>query len=179
MRKSWYVDRHRIVQDLYDRLCRERSPTLVALVGESGSGKTTMGVEFVMDRRVQNFFSDGIIWLSVDHGNTDRLPSLMEHLTRMVDKKYFGKGSPNLIYRDSGTEHIKRYIEQGRQGQGLKFLVVAENVWDPEVVRELRKTGMWILINTRDKTIMARLPNDPVEMKRCLSKFMKWLTMQG
>ena len=179
MRKSWYVDRHLIVQDLYDRLCQERSPTLVALVGESGSGKTTMGVEFVMDRRVQSFFSDGIIWLSVDHGATDRLPSLMEHLNRMVNKKYFGKSSPKLIYRDSGTEHIKRYIEQGRQGQGLKLLVVAENVWDPEVARELRKTGMWILITTRDKTIMARLPNDPVEMKRCLSKFMKWLTVQG
>ena len=166
MRKSWYVDRHQIVQDVYDRLCRERSPTLVALVGESGSGKTTVAVEFVMDRRVQSFFSDGIIWLSVDDGATDRLPSLMKRLAGMVDENMSEKVRQILGYRDSGTEHIKRYIDQGRQGQGLRCLVVADNVWNPEVVQELKKTGMWILITTRDQKIMARSPNDPVENEK-------------
>ena len=108
MRKSWYVDRHQIVQDVYDRQCRERSPTLVALVGESGSGKTTVAVEFVMDRRVQSFFCDGVIWLSVDGGPTDRLPSLMERLAGMVDKNMSKTVRQTLVYPNSGTEHIKR-----------------------------------------------------------------------
>ena len=163
MRKSWYVDRHQVVQDVYDRLCRERSPTLVALVGESDSGKTTVAVEFVMDRRVQSFFTDGIIWLSVDDGATDLLPSLMERLAGMVDKNMSERDRQTLVYRDSGTEHIKRYIERGRQGQGLRCLVVADNVWDPEVVRELQKTGMWIIITTRDQKIMARSSNNLME----------------
>ena len=162
-RKSWYVDRRQIVRDVYDRLCQEMSPTLVALVGESGSGKTTVAVEFVMDSQVQSFFSDGIIWLSVDDGAAHRLPSLMVRLAGMVDKNISERVRQALIYSDDGTEHIKRYIEQGRQGQGLRCLVVADNVWEPEVVRELKKTGMWILLTTRDQKIMARSPNDPVE----------------
>ena len=179
MRKSWYVDRHQIVQDVYDRLCRERSPRLVALVGESGSGKTTVAVEFNMDRRVQSFFSDGIIWLSVDDGATDRLPSLMVRLAGLVDKNISGRVHQTLVYPDGGTEHIKRYIEQGRQGQGLRCLVVADNVWDHEVVRELKKTGMWILITTRDQRLWRVRRTIPWKMKICLLKFMKWLTIQS
>ncbi|CAN0348883.1 unnamed protein product, partial [Ascophyllum nodosum] len=55
------------------------------------------------------------------------------------------------------------YIQQGRQGQGLRCLVVADNVWNHEVVRELRKTGMWIVITTRVQKIMTHSPNDPME----------------
>ena len=159
--KSWYVDRHQIVQDVYDRLCLEGSPGLIALVGEGGSGKTTVAVEIVMDSRVQSFFSDGITWLSVDDGAADRLPSLMKHLAEMVDKNISERVRQNLVHPDSGTEHIKRYIQQGRQGRGLRCLVVADNVWDSEVVRELRKTGLWILITTRDKKVTTLSPNDP------------------
>ena len=39
-------------------------------------------------------------------------------------------------------------------------------MWDPEVVRELRKTGMWILITTRDQNIMTRSSIDPMENEK-------------
>ena len=56
------------MQDVYERLCRGESPKLVTLAGESGSGKTTVAEEITMDSRVRDFFSDGIVWLSVDEG---------------------------------------------------------------------------------------------------------------
>ena len=41
--KSWYVDRHQIVQDVYDRLCLEGSPGLIALVGGRWFGQNHGG----------------------------------------------------------------------------------------------------------------------------------------
>lgn len=106
MRKGWYVGRQQIVQDMFDRLCRESPPKLAALVGESGSGKTTVAVEIIMDVRVQQFFSNGIVWLSVDDGAYDRLPTLMTCLAGKVDKNMSQAQREYLINSGGSANYI-------------------------------------------------------------------------
>ena len=64
----------------------EARPRVVGLVGESGSGKTATAAEIVRSPEVLEYFSDGVIWLTVNEGDgdQDRLPALMHRLARMV-----------------------------------------------------------------------------------------------
>lgn len=56
---------------------------------------------------------------------------------------------------DDGAAYIKRWVEKGRGGNGLKCLVVANNVWEKEVVSKLLETGMWVLMSTRDEELVT------------------------
>ncbi|CAM9487704.1 unnamed protein product, partial [Laminaria digitata] len=39
-------------------------------------------------------------------------------------------------------------------GEGLRCLVVADDVWDAEVVEKLRETGMQVLMTTRERSLV-------------------------
>ena len=152
-RKTWHVKRQRVMDTVCESLFREGGPHHVGLVGVSGSGKTTAASEIVRSANVQEYFSDGIVWLSVDEGAKQRLPSLMLDLARTVHEDIGGSlgRPPASRSTKSGTGFIKEIME-GRHngGKKLRCLLVADNVWEKRVVSRLRKTGMWILTTSRD-----------------------------
>ncbi|CAM9623475.1 unnamed protein product [Ectocarpus sp. 6 AP-2014] len=127
-------------------------PRLVGLVGDSGSGKTTAASEIIRSNEVRQAFSDGVVWLTVNHGAKDRLPSLMLQLAHMVCEEVGGRRPATS---DDGEACIKEQIQRGHGGKGLKCLVVADNVWEKEVVWKLLETGMWVLLSTRDEELVT------------------------
>ncbi|CAM9623803.1 unnamed protein product, partial [Sphacelaria rigidula] len=46
------------------------------------------------------------------------------------------------------------YVQEAMKRQGLQCLLVADDVWETEVVQELRKTGMRVLLTTRDQVLV-------------------------
>ena len=53
-----------------------------------------------------------------------------------------------------GTSYVRNAITNGNGGNGLSCLVVADDVWDAEVVEQLRETGMRVLITTRERSLV-------------------------
>lgn len=137
-----------------DALPGEGGPRLVGLVGESGSGKTTSAAEIVRSTEVREAFSDGIVWLSVNDGATERLRALMMHLARMVYEDIGGSVGRRPAGLDDGAAYIKQRMQSGHGGKGLKCLVVADNVWKEAVISKLLETGMWVLLSTRDEALV-------------------------
>ena len=155
-RKSWHVERRHVVKNALNALGGDgRLRRLVGLVGDSGAGKTTAASEIVRSTETRAVFSDGILWLTVNDGAKDRLPSLMLQLARMVYEDIGGSvGDPPSASGD-GAAYVQRYVEKGCGGVPYKCLVVADNVWEKEVVSSLLQTGTWVLLSTRNAELVA------------------------
>lgn len=149
--KPWHVERPEIVTRVLETFSCEKGSRVVGLVGESGSGKTTLASQIVRDQKVQKVFPDGIVWLDIGVGGEDRLPLLLNRLAELVYEDIDGlRGEPPVDSEDfDGAAFVKRLVEEGHGGQGLKCLIVADNVWEPEVVRQLRDTSMSILVTAK------------------------------
>lgn len=151
---GWHIERGGIMQDIYNGLCNVGSSRVLGLVGESGSGKTTAASEVVRRKELREFFHDGILWLTVNKGGKDRLAMLMQELALMVHEEVVhGTGRPPTS--DNSTGFIRRLMERGRRGAGLRCLVVADNTWEAEVIAKLQETAMWVLITARDEKLVT------------------------
>ena len=149
--KSWHVERRHVTKTALNALARDGGPRLVGLVGDSGSGKTTAASEIVRSTELRKAFSDGILWLTVNEGAKLHLPSLMLQLARMVYEDVGG----GVGYRPAESSDSAAYIKQRMEScPGLKCLVVADNVWEKEVVSKLLETGMRVLLSTRDAELV-------------------------
>lgn len=169
-RQSWYVRRERVQQIVCEELRRGGSPRIVGLVGESGSGKTTAACELVRSGETLEFFSDGIVWLTVNNGAKDRLSSLMWQLATMLHDDILGSTGPVPAgFGDGGVAYIKKRVEKGNGGKGYRCLVVADDVWDAEVMVALRETGMWVLATTRNELLLEDVDGESVGIDK-LSK---------
>ncbi|CAN0332873.1 unnamed protein product [Ectocarpus fasciculatus] len=153
IRKSWHVERAHVMERVLEALTADGGPHLVGLVGDSGSGKTTVTSEIVRSTEVREAFSDGVVWLTVNHGAMVRLPSLMLQLAHMVYEEIGGRRPATT---DDGAAYIKEQMQRGHGGKGLKCLVAADNVWETEVVWKLLETGMSVLLSTRDEALVTR-----------------------
>ncbi|CAM9661379.1 unnamed protein product, partial [Pylaiella littoralis] len=140
-RKSWHVERRQVMEAVLEALTGGGGPRLAGLFGASGSGKTTAAAEFVRSPKALETFDDGVMWLS---------------LARMVHDDIGGSMGRRPVAADDGAAYIKERMENGHGGKGLKCLVVADNVWDKEVVSELLETGMSVLLSTRDEGLILR-----------------------
>ncbi|CAN0472861.1 unnamed protein product, partial [Scytosiphon promiscuus] len=118
-------------------LTEDGGPRLVGLVGDSGSGKTTAASDIVRSAEVLEAFHDGILWMPINKGAKQRLPSLMMQLARMVYEDIGGSVGCAPATSDDGAAYIKQSMVEGHIGKGLKCLVVADNVWEKEVVLKL------------------------------------------
>lgn len=154
MRKSWHIERHHVIQAVFQALTGDEWPRLVGLVGGSGSGKTTAASEVVRSAEVREAFSDGILWLSVNRGAQGRLPSLMLQLARMVYEDIGNSLGREPGESDDGAAYIKQRLTFGRGRNRMRCLVVADNVWEKEVVSALVETGMWVLLSTRNEELV-------------------------
>ncbi|CAM9765044.1 unnamed protein product [Ectocarpus sp. 12 AP-2014] len=170
-RKSWHVERRHVMETVVEALTGEARPRLVGLVGDSGAGKTTAASEIVRSNVVRETSSGGIVWLTVNNGAKDRLPSLMLQLARMVHEDIGGRvGGQPKESGDNADAYIKQRMENGPGGKGLKCLVVADNVWEKEVVSMLLKNGMTVLLSTRHEELVTGALGVPVRVDELSSE---------
>eukprot|EP00752_Nemacystus_decipiens_P013300 g11780.t1 len=163
-RKSWHVQRGQVMETVFELLAGNQESRLVGLVGGSGSGKTTVASEIVRNVRVREAFCDGIVWLTIGEGAEGRLQSLMIHLARTVHKDIGGSVGRCPAVAEDGVAYVKQWIERGRGGKPFKCLLVADNVWEKEVVSKLLETGMWVLLSTRDEEVVSRAHGEAVSV---------------
>eukprot|EP00752_Nemacystus_decipiens_P003524 g3250.t1 len=161
-RKSWHVERRHVMDKVFEALARGTGPQLVGLVGHSGSGKTTAASEIVRSAEVREAFSDGIVWLTVNDAARDRLSSLMLQLARMMYEDIGGSVGQAPSESDNAVAYIKQRMVGGQGGRCSKCLVVADNVWEKEVVSMLQETGAWLLLSTRDEALVTDLGGEAV-----------------
>eukprot|EP00903_Cladosiphon_okamuranus_P014791 g13702.t1 len=159
--KSWHVKRRRVMEAVFEAFTCD-GERLVGLVGDSGAGKTTAASEIVRSTKVREVFSDGIVWLTVNEGAPGRLPSLMLRLARKVYEDIGGSMGRRPAESDDGAAYIKEWTGKGRGGTGARCLVVADNVWEKEVVSKLLDTGMWVLLSTRDEQLVTHVSGKAV-----------------
>lgn len=162
--KSWHVKRTRVMEKVFDSLCCDRAPRLVGLVGNSGSGKTTTASEAVRSNKLLLFFADGIVWLHVDKDAKGRLPMLMLQLATLYYEDVGGSVGRPPTRLDVGEAFINEQIAKGRSGRGLRCLVIADNVWEKEVIAKLQETGMWVLLTTRNETLMSDADSEAIRI---------------
>ncbi|CAB1116775.1 unnamed protein product [Ectocarpus sp. CCAP 1310/34] len=157
----WKPEDHVIRRHVVARVCEyfdsANSPWMVALVGRSGAGKTSTASEMALHYHLRERFPDGIVWMRCGQGAADsaRLARQMFILATWVHEDVENKLgiSPSAaVAAAEGTAaaYIKTRMEQGNAGRGLKCLVVADDVWEPEVLDMLRQSGMKALITSRD-----------------------------
>ncbi|CAN0553487.1 unnamed protein product, partial [Ectocarpus sp. 12 AP-2014] len=145
----------------------EGGPVVAALTGRSGAGKTTAAAAMVGERqgpirphageteeqartrldRVRARFSDGVVWLRVGKGAgaADRVPDLMCKLAKALHEDVFKSRVDAPEVGEDGESYVKKIVELTKK----RCLVVADDVWEKEVVEKLRETGMWVLLTTR------------------------------
>lgn len=145
----------RVMNAVLEALAGSGGPSLVGLVGDSGSGKTTIASEIVRNPAVREAFSDGIVWLTVNHGAKHHLASLMLQLARMIHDEVAGGVGRRPAESVDGTVYVRQATESGNGGKGLKCLVVLDNVWDREVMSKVLETGMWVVISTRSEKLVS------------------------
>ena len=164
--KSSHVVRDGVVERVCKILGGEQGQAMAALTGRSGAGKTTSAAAMVGERgvirahagetenqartrldRVRALFTDGVVWLRVGkgEGTADRLPRLMLKLAmRLHENAMNGVVDPPEAGEDGGS-YVHKIVAQEK----LRCLVVADDVWEKQVVEKLRETGMWVLLTTR------------------------------
>lgn len=157
----WKPENHVVRNHVVARVCEFfdcASPAwMVALVGRSGAGKTSTASQMALQSHLRERFTDGIVWMRCGQGagESGRLARKMFVLATWVhedvEKKVGISPSDAQVAVDgNAAAYIKTRMEQGNAGRGLKCLVVADDVWDPEVVDMLRQSGMQALITSRD-----------------------------
>lgn len=166
--REWYVEREAAVTQVCQWLGVNRSsrrissggPRVFGLAGPGGAGKSTLAAMVVARVDVRASFRDGVLWLSVGKGAKDRLPALMFDLATSVWKTVLRKTGrrPQRANVGINLEDGAAYIRDVAEENNRRFLVVADDVWDVEVLRELRRTGAWVLYTTRRATSLPETP---------------------
>lgn len=126
-------------------------------MGRSGAGKTSTASEMALQYHLRERFPDGVVWMRCRRGAADsaRLARQMFILATWVHEDVENKlgVSPSAAAaaaEGNAVAYAKARMEQGIAGRGLKCLVVADDVWEPEVLGMLRRSGMKALITSRD-----------------------------
>ncbi|CAM9711117.1 unnamed protein product [Ectocarpus sp. 8 AP-2014] len=168
--RDWYVERVKVAAQICHHLGIGTSngissfpgeqPRMVGLAGPGGAGKSTVASMVVTQVDVQAFFRGRVLWLSVGKGAKDRLPALMFELANRVRETVLQKmarkprGATVGINSEDGAAYIREEAGKG----DTRFLVVADDVWDAEVLGELRRAGAWVIYTTRKTELFPETP---------------------
>lgn len=140
-----------VVADLTN-LRRSASATH-CLLGMGGGGKTLIASSVVRDYRVRTCFKDGVFWLTVGREGKD-VALLLEHLA--VELARAPTDNPRRCPdRFTDAEETLRHLSAVREENGLRCLVVLDNVWRVEVVNAFASTGFHVLVTTRRRKVVA------------------------
>ncbi|CAM9744160.1 unnamed protein product, partial [Ectocarpus sp. 8 AP-2014] len=174
--RDWYVERRAEVAQACDHLeitsirdsfdggsNSDKNPRVVGLAGPGGAGKSTVASMVIAREDVRASFHKGVLWLPVGQGAKDRLPSLMLDLAGMVHKTALSEEPCRPPQRageriDDGVAYITEMMDEGRE----RILVVADDVWEAEVLQELKRVGACILYTTRHDSLLPDAP--PVQV---------------
>ncbi|CAN0259548.1 unnamed protein product, partial [Ectocarpus sp. 13 AM-2016] len=147
-------------------------PPVVGVAGPSGAGKSTIASMIIARDDVRGHFSEkGVVWLSVGQGARDRLLDVMYRLAVMVHELVVDIGdsssspddgpfrppqTPDIgVEPEDGAAYVREILtaEEVERSSGSfgELLVVADDVWEAEVLAELRSTGASILYTTRSE----------------------------
>lgn len=160
----WYVQREAVVSEACARLgignntsVLSEEPRMVGLAGPSGVGKSTAAAMVVRRADVRAHFHEGVLWLQVGQGAKQRLPEIMTRLAGKVYETVMLKRCRPL--RKAGSENDPEdgaaYIREVVDENSRRFLVVADDVGEREVLEELKRAGvLWVLYTTRQDTLL-------------------------
>lgn len=165
---DWHVKGEAIGGEACDRLGVGSSttdtsfeePRIVTLTGLSGTGKSTLASMVVAREDVRMSFHKGVLWLPVGRGAKDRLPELINRLAGMVYETVMRKASrpPRTKVIEKNPEDGAAYIREVVDESSRRFIVVADDVWEVDVLEELKKAGASVLCTTREDSL---LPDGP------------------
>ena len=168
--RHWYVERKSHITKACDLLGIGKSgdnsqvPQVVGLTGPSGAGKSTFASMVIDQEDVRAHFHKGVLWLQVGQGGKDRLPELKSRLANMVYETVMQKvcrapeDHENLgSDAEDGVEYIKEVMSESSESR-VRFLVVADDVWDVEVLNALKSAGAWVLYTSRRKDLLPKFP---------------------
>ncbi|CAM9436286.1 unnamed protein product, partial [Hapterophycus canaliculatus] len=150
-----YVERadlkQQVVQDLVDF---QRSPSAThCVLGMGGQGKTLLASSVVRDDRVRAAFKNGIFWVPVGREGKN-VALLLEYLAVQLARA--PTDTPHdCPHRFDGAEEAARYLSAVLENNGLRCLVVLDNVWGVEVVSAFASTGFHVLVTTRQETVVS------------------------
>eukprot|EP00752_Nemacystus_decipiens_P008099 g7240.t1 len=164
--RDWYVEREAVIGQACDRLgvgsngSGFREPRAVGLAGPSGAGKSTVASMVVAREDMRACFHRGVVWLQVGQGAKYRLPELMIRLADMVYETVMRKACrpPRKAGIDTDPKDGGAYIREVVDESSRRFLVVADDVWEVEVLEALRNAGVWVLYTTRDDGLLPEAP---------------------
>ena len=133
---------------------------MVGLAGPGGAGKSTVASMVVAREDVRASFHKGVLWLSVGQGAKDRLAELMHRLAGMVYETVMQKTCRPFRKQgiDNDPEDGVAYIREVVDESSRRFLVVADDVWEVEVLQELKRAGLWVIYTTRDGDLLPEAP---------------------
>eukprot|EP00752_Nemacystus_decipiens_P008095 g7236.t1 len=176
--RDWYVERKAVVDQVCDGLGIGSSPAdtlsgeprMVGLAGPSGAGKSTAASMVVAREDLRASFHKGVMWLQVGQGAIDCLAELMIRLADMVYETVMRKTCrpPRKAGIDTDPDDGVAYIREVVDQNSRRFLVVADDVWEMEVLEALRKAGLWVLYTTRDSSLLPEAA--PVRLDQVLEK---------
>ncbi|CAM9948105.1 unnamed protein product [Pylaiella littoralis] len=160
--RDWYVERKTVEAEVCDLLdvsssgSSSEEPRMVGLAGPGGAGKSTVASMVIAREDVRASFHKGVLWLPVGQGAKERLPSVMFRLAVAVYETVLSKTyrPPRKAGVGMDPEDGVAYIQEVVDGSSRRFLVVADNVWEVEVLEELERAGVWVLYTTRQDSLL-------------------------
>ena len=176
--RDWYVERKPLVVQACNRLGigqggdTPQAPKMVGLAGPSGAGKSTVASMVIARDDVRAYFEKGVLWLQVGQAAKDRLPELKSRLADMVYESVMQKACrPPRKQEDlaSDPEDGVEYIVDVMNKDMMRFLVVADDVWDVEVLEALKRAGAWVLYTTRHRDLLPEPPR-PLRVDQMLKE---------
>ncbi|CAN0391785.1 unnamed protein product, partial [Scytosiphon promiscuus] len=155
-------------------------PPVVGLAGPAGAGKSIAASMVIARDDVRAHFSpNGMVWLPVGQGAKERLPEVMHRLAVLVHELVASKSSADVgrdcrpprtpdigVDPEDGAAYVREVMagdgdgdsssRGGGMGMGMgALLVVADDVWEADVLEELSRTGASILYTTRSGDLLA------------------------
>lgn len=161
--------------------------TAVGLGGPAGCGKATIAAMVVAREDVRGYFHEGVVWLPVGgKGAKHRIPELMKRLAGLVHESELNRSGESpppppprkacvVPDRQDSAAFIRAVLGPPRRtpvasggrsgggenlgsgGRGCRYLIVAEDVYEPEVLEELRAVGACVLYTTTRSASGMRL----------------------
>ena len=136
-----------LIHLLLDTQREEPAAITAALRGAGGYGKTTMARAICHDKRVQEAFDDGILWVTLGE-NPGSLIGKVEDLIYILSHE-----RPNFTGQDAATSHLAELLAD------RDILLVIDDVWNSAHLRPFLQGGERCarLITTRNEGVLPRV----------------------